>query len=183
MKSRLLLLLFVTVMLLCVVSVMRSALRLSDAHMHADARQSALHDTAALAAEITALRDQEQRVERQSRPEQDVIARVNAVLSKIGLPQSSFSGLSPETDVAVQSRSSTSGSEPRLRRQTVRLNLSDLDLAELGQFLAAWRETNPMWTTTRIDLNHKTGRNVSGNRYDVTILLSALYLSEQEASA
>lgn len=193
MTSRLPAILFIAVAILCGVGVTRSAWRLSDAHRQVNARERAVHDTAALAAEITTLREQEQRVERQSRPEQDVIARVNAVLSKIGIPQNRFSGLSPESDIAVQTNGSTSGSysgggghtggEPCLRRQTVRLNLSDLELAELGQFLAAWRRINPMWTTTRIDLNHRTGRDATDNRYDVTILLSAIYLDERESSA
>jgi hypothetical protein len=51
--------------------------------------------------------------------------------------------------------------------------------AELGRFLSDWKEQQPLWAITRIDLAHERRRGRNENRYDVTLVLSAIYVDQR----
>lgn len=155
----------------------RSAARYARAQDQYAAAQRVAQELSSLVEEIIRLRSQRQRIELQPRPAQDVISRVNEALSAIGLDQRHFKGLSPESDVEIpRSDNSMQG----VRRQTLRLSLKSMAPLELGRLLHSWRQHNPTWRPTRIEMTHSGGSNSDENLFDVVILLAALYLDETE---
>jgi hypothetical protein len=104
-------------------SVLLSSGRLSRARGLDRGALSSLAHVAHDAGRVLALRASRQTVAEQKRPEQDVIARVNAVLSEAGLGERHFGGLRPESDSAVPGSA--------CRRQTLRITLRQLGLPEL----------------------------------------------------
>lgn len=123
---------------------------------------------------ILRLRAAEERIAPGKRPEQDVIARVNATLADAGLPLSTFGGQAPESDAAIDNRSAA-GDSSRYRRQAVRLTLRELTVPQLGGFLTRWRATQPAWVPTRLELTHARSTPDSA-RFDVSLLITCVYL-------
>ncbi len=155
--------------LAAVASVLWSAGRLSRARAHDRSAVSSLERVAHDAGRVLALRASRQTVAEQKRPEQDVIARVNAVLSEAGLAERHFGGLRPESDSAVPGSAH--------RRQTLRITLRQLGLAELGAFLERWAASQELWTPTRLELSRAQTQADPG-RYDVSILIAATYIAQ-----
>jgi len=148
------------------------------------AAQIALQQAAGDAQEIMDLRAARQTVESHQRPTQDVIAQVNSVLADVGIPSRALRSLAPESEgSAVASAPTAQGG--RLLQQSLRLVLEDLTPEQVGAWLAQWRIAQPIWTPTRIELAHSRiagageAVNRDGNRYDATILLTALYLADE----
>lgn len=107
------------------------------------------------------------------RPTADVIALVNRVLTQAGIPTTRFAGCTPEGDAAM------SGST-ELRRQSVRLSLQALALADLGTFLATWRAENTVWTPVSIEINH--GADEKAQTFDAQVVLAAVYHAAPKGS-
>lgn len=141
----------------------------SEAHASA---QSAFAATVRDVNEIHELRSQQQRVEHRQRPEEHVLAQVNAVLADAGIPSRRLQSLRPEADVALP------GTDGAYRRQSVQLSFQDLTLMDLGRFLVRWRDSQHIWTPQRIELTKRQGARSSDDAYDATILISAIYLAE-----
>ncbi len=157
------------VMLAAAGSVLLSAGRLSRARAHDRSAISSLEGVAHDAGRVLALRASRQTVAEQKRPEQDVIARVNAVLAEAGLGERHFGGLRPESDSAVPGSAR--------RRQTLRITLRQLGLSELGAFLERWAVSQELWTPTRVELSRAQTQADPG-RYDVSMLIAATYIAQ-----
>lgn len=152
---------------LCVPIVI-SAGRLSDARMQHDAAVTAQQRLIDEAQQIIRLQSKQQRIAEHKRPEQDVIARVNATLAEAGIPSERFGGLRPESDAALPNTA--------YRRQSVRISLDALSIAQLGAFLDQWSRTQRLWTPTRLELSHARSK-IDDDRYNVVILITATYLA------
>lgn len=158
--------------------------RLSDAAMNRDAAERSLESALRDAREVLDLRAQAQRVETRQRPQEHVLAQVNAALAHAGVPARRLQGLRPDADVALPG---TAGghSAVRLRRQSLTLSFQQMELPELGAFLTAWREQQALWIPSRIELTKArggAGRGGTGvdDQYDVTLVVSAVYLDESQ---
>ncbi len=152
---------------LCIPIVV-SASRLSDARMQHDAALTAQQRAIDEAQQIIRLQSKQQRIAEHKRPEQDVIARVNATLAEAGIPPERFGGLRPESDAALP--------DSTYRRQSVRISLDELSIAQLGAFLGQWSQSQHLWTPTRLELSHTRNR-IDDDRYNVVILITATYLA------
>ena len=152
---------------LCVPIVI-SASRLNDARMQHDAALAAQHRVIDEAQQIIRLRSKQQRIAEHKRPEQDVIARVNTTLAEAGIPPERFGGLRPESDSALPNTD--------YRRQSVRISLDELSIAELGAFLDQWSQAQQLWTPTRLELSHARSK-MDDDRYNIVILITATYLA------
>ena len=162
----------VTVVL--VLPLVAGARHLTGAREQLRSVQTSLSRTVADVNRVLALRGREQRVAEQKRPDQDVIARVNAALAGAEIPTSRFSGLRPHSDSPLP------GADRDLayRRQTVNVRLRQLTIAELGAFLETWTDTQDLWTATTLELSHV--RNTADPaRFDISILLSATYVADR----
>ena len=126
---------------------------------------------------IERLRSLQERVAERKRPEQDVIARINTVLDEAGLPARHFSSVRPESDSAMPGQG-TEGTGGTYRRQTLRVSLQDLTVRELGAFLSHWQSAQPLWTPSRIEINHARANRAETDRYDAVILITATYVAE-----
>lgn len=124
-------------------------------------------------AEISQLRGHEQHVAEHKPPERDVIARINDAIQQSGLSPRTFASLAPEADTAL-------ATNKQFRRQTLRLNLHSMDLAQFGSFLSVWRESQTVWTITQIELTHSRDRSCEPC-YDATLVLSAIYIQGIDA--
>jgi len=144
-----------------------------DAHQQLRAGQAQLTAIERDVAEIIALRGLDQHIADRKPPERDVIARVNAALTRAGLPASALTSLTPESDAALPDNS-------QYHRQTLRLSLRSLDIQRLGTFLSAWRNSQLVWTITQIELTHSRERNCE-MCYDATLVLSAIYVQGADA--
>lgn len=142
--------------------------RLANARDQQISAQITLANLTSNAQSIIDLRSKQQIISISKRPDQDVIAKVNATLSDVGIPSSHFDSLRPESDGALP--------DSKYRRQSVRINLNELTVAELGAFLNLWSLTQKLWTPTRIELLHCRNKS-NANRYNITILVTATYLA------
>ncbi len=151
-----------------------SARRMESAQSLLESSRSQLRSTTNTAQRVMDLRVRKQQIADRKRPEQDVIARVTSSLARAGVPSDRLAGLRPDSDSALRIDSD----EGTYRRQAIRFSLTRLSIAELGAFLSDWRRSHPLWTPTQIELLH--ARNQTDvDRYDVSILLSTIYLAEQ----
>lgn len=153
--------------LLCIFTAM-SGNRLASAKSQMNSAQLTLVNLTKDAQSIIDLRSKQQVISESKRPEQDVIARVNSTLADVGIPSSHFDSLRPESDGAFP--------ESKYRRQSVRIILNEITVAELGAFLNQWSLTQKLWTPTRIELLHNRNKSNS-DRYKITILITATYLA------
>lgn len=161
---------FVLVTLPVIVCAQRNAQaagRLASAH---DAYDRAIRD----AEEIIDLRSKQQTINAAQRPPQDVIALVNSTLASVGIPSNRLQNLFPESDSTLAS--GNIGAGPAYKLQSIRLTLEGLSVQEIGAFLSEWRASQQVWTPSRIELNHV--RKQDENCYNVTIVLSAIYIAE-----
>lgn len=127
--------------------------------------------------EVLALRSRRQVVNAAERPPQDVIAQVNGVLAATGIPGNRLKSLTPETDAALTNQPESSNSSAlQYRKQSLRLTLEGLTVQEIGTFLRQWKTSQQVWTCSRIELTHARDR-ADANRYDINILLSAIYVA------
>jgi hypothetical protein len=133
------------------------------------------------AQEIIELRSRQQVVNTAERPTQDVIAQVNAVLSEVGIPTNRVKSLTPESDGAINSAKGTAQTGSIYRKQSLRMTLENLTVQEIGNFLLQWRAAQKIWTAVEIELTHvhsSTKDKTGENRYDASIVLSAVYVSQ-----
>ncbi len=120
------------------------------------------------------MRTREERIALQERPREDVIALVNAALAEAGLPARHFSDLRNESDSALPQ----TGNDANFayRTQSLSLTLREMRPADLGGFLAAWEQTQSAWIVTRITLTHPTRSRRDDDRFDITLIVTALYV-------
>ena len=145
-----------------------SASRLNHARLQHDATLTAQQRIIDEAQQIIRLRSKQQQIAEHKRPEQDVIARVNATLAEAGIPPERFGGLRPESDAALP--------DSPYRRQSVRISLDELSVTQLGAFLGRWSRTQQLWTPTRLELSHARSK-IDDDLYNVVILITATYLA------
>lgn len=154
--------------------------RLSTAHDRLERASLALIALESDAAELARLRSRTERIAWRKRPEQDVLARVNATLAEAGLSPSHLSDLREESDSTIGAPSREGAATPNWRRQSIRLTLADTTTAELGAFLQRWLETQPLWTPSRIELaKSQSPANTTGGAHDrfvITLTLTATYV-------
>ena len=175
-RSAILLLLVLAAAMLILVINSR---RLTAAENELDAARKSLNAAMTDAREILQLRAQRQRIAHAEHPTQDVIARINSVIAEAGLPSRCFKSLTPSSNTVINNAGgSASDGTIKYRRQSLRLSLEDLEPPELGRFLTRWRSTQPLWTITSIELAHQRSRNRTDGRYDITIILTALYVAD-----
>lgn len=144
-----------------------------------DAAAASFRTASADSREVLRLRGMAQRINDRPRPEQDMIARVHAAMQQAGLDvPRHFQSLRLEGDVELPG-AGTPGAG--LRRQSVAVSLSDLNLAQLGVLLMQWRRDQPLWDITRLELTHVRGASPSAeaDRYDVAMSFSAIYASQE----
>jgi hypothetical protein len=135
-----------------------------------NAAQEALRTTMHQAAEIEQRRARGSTVSYEQRPDQDLVARLNESLAAAGIPSGSLRNVSAQ---GVEGPLKDDGVP--VYRQTSRVTVGAVTPAVLGRLLLHWRAENPQWTITQIELVHtRSGRDT--NEYDVTMLLSALYV-------
>lgn len=174
---------YAAVIVVAAVPIGLSWQRLAHAQGSLRAAQDSLERLSQDAKELLELGSRQEQISLQQRPAQDVIALVNAVLAEIGLPARHLRSLTPESDGALDAGSagaSGHADEAKIRRQSLRLTLENLNVRDLGAFLARWRSSQSVWTATRIELTHvrsaASTASLDENRYDASILISALYL-------
>ncbi len=114
--------------------------------------------------EILALRANAPRVSFAEHDPAAVLSRVNELLIDAGVSSQCFEKLAPDSTTRA-----TSGA---LRRQSMRLSLRSIALPELGQFFALWRDREPQWTPSRLEVT----RRREDDRLDVAIVLSTWVL-------
>lgn len=139
---------------------------------------------------ITDLRQAQPRIARAEHPTQDVIADVNRVLDGVGLDAAVLRSLSPQRDESIESADATGGiggggGGDMYRRQVMRLSLAELEPAELGAFLMAWRDAEPLWKITRLEMTHPRNlrpNDTNAGRYDVALDLTAIYVDAQSTT-
>lgn len=104
----------------------------------------------------------------QPRPEPDLVARIGAQMSGVGL------------DPAQVSRVNVSAPQPvgegALRRQTANLTMSLSAPGDLARWLAAWSAAEPAWTVTSVRLD-RTARG-SGPPYTASLSLESLHRAD-----
>ncbi len=147
--------------------------------------RAALQQTTRDAQSIIDLRSRSQTVETRQRPAQDVIAQVNAALAEVGIPSSHLRSLTPEAETsAAPSSESGRSNRPSLLKQSVRLTLAGLTPQQIGAFLVHWRSAQHIWITDRLEIvrdrsnrSELEDRSLAGNRYETTIVMTALYVA------
>jgi hypothetical protein len=138
--------------LLWALAILGSALALAvaapgGARAHAAAKRElvALRATTAHAHELASLRSRLAHQVTEPQGGAGTLAeRVAAALAEAGLPSSALQGVSPESRVG-------GGGSSGVTRRRATLTLAGT-LPQIGRFLDAWRNREPAWTATGIDL-------------------------------
>lgn len=146
MKSRLLLLWLAT-LVLSTSALSWSSVRYRSARENLTRETARLHRVQAQVQELLQL-PAFHSSERSSRP--TLAARVAEAMAQSGLPPSLLENLSAETE------RHTDSSSPIARRGAT-LTLSPVTLPDLGRFLVRWREREPDWLVTGVDLKPRPG--------------------------
>jgi hypothetical protein len=161
----------VAILAVLALPIVISAKRLTAANHQWQKTHNELASAGHSAARVMELRSQQQTVAEQKRPDQDVIARINAVLAEAGIPTSSLAGVTPESDTEL-------AGGKFLRCQSIRISLKELTVQQIGDLLAYWTERQPLWVPTRIELVHvKTADEQHAGLYAMNVLLSATYVA------
>ena len=147
----------------------RSASAQADAH---NARAEA-ESLAGRLTEVQRLRPQQETALLASKPTESVSASLRAALAGGGVGDGVLRSVNPGTDEAVSSVPGDTG--PGYRRQTIAVELAPVTTRQVGEFLRAWRASEPAWVVTRIDLNHQ-GPDTETN-YSARLTLSTTYLA------
>jgi len=125
---------------------------------------------------VLTLRQRQERISWRQRPAEDVIATVNAALADAGLPSRHLAGVRNDADIAIHAASSDRGSA-EYRQQSLSIDLREMTAGDIGQFLVAWTRLQSVWTAVRVTITHPRSRgNEGSNRFDVNIIISALYV-------
>lgn len=121
--------------------------------------------------ELDSLRGQKQTALLDSPPTESMSAAVRASLKAIGLPDTTLRTLAGSPDEAL--------SGPGLegyRRLSITLQLTPITTKQLGQFLGAWRTTEPAWLVTRIELIHSAPETDANSTYDAHVTLATTFV-------
>ena len=149
-------------------------------HRYLDARSDAsvaLHQLELVstdAREIASVRAAAPPESRRNRPPPGLTTRVANVVSKAGLPQPTLQNLSPENETSV------GGSN--LRKQTAKMTLEPLTLPELGKFLEEWRNAEPVWTMTSIDITPTRGKAAADRPLRAIIGIETVFADSKEGN-
>lgn len=87
-----------------------------------------------------------------------------------GLRDITVRSVTPAGDRALESGSAGG---PARRAQSVRIVLGPVTVDDLGAFLARWRQDQPLWTISAVDL----GSPRDGS-YQATLTASAVYVAD-----
>ena len=181
-RQTMLLLSIVAALSALMITLCASRLRTASAEV-ASARR-ALEQTTRDAQSIIELRHRSQTIETRQRPTQDIIAQVNAALAEVGIPSSHLRSLTPEAETsAAQAGESGLSSRLPLLKQSVRVTLAGLSPQQIGAFLVHWRSAQHIWIADRLEIvrdrssrSEEEERSLAGNRYETTIVMTALYV-------
>ncbi|MBX3356676.1 MAG: hypothetical protein KF724_13355 [Phycisphaeraceae bacterium] len=142
------------------------------------AREAAAHSVAEDARQVLSLRSLRQRASMGERPRQDLITRINETMSAVGIPRGALGGVTTDTDGPISSAADLApGGE--LRAQAMRVALKGIQPQQLGAFLEHWRETQPLWTPTNIEMSRAPSKDAApgAERFDISLVLSVLYVA------
>ena len=103
------------------------------------------------------------------RPDADVISRIHAALSRVGIPTRVLSDVGQVSDVALPG-------EPPRRAQSVRFTLNPIAPPRLGEFLSAWRSAESTWAVTQVELSTDARPGDESAAYLATLTISAVYV-------
>jgi len=140
---------------------------------HAIERQEAVE---AKIQEVLSLRARRQRVDETKRPEQDIVAQINAALAEVGIRSDRLRELEPVADASV---AGSGENGLRYKRQSVSATLEELTPLELGRFLETWREKQAVWVPERIELYHVRNQPEPATLYSMRMVMSASYVSDE----
>lgn len=176
-RSLLLAILFVVA--LVVATVVVGAARMASARGECADAVSRYDAAQQQALRVTQLRGQSRTAGLERRTVEAVLPQINLVLADAGIPTTQLRNVAPESDAEIAGQL---GSGPgRYRRQSVRVNVSNLTTHEIGLFLRSWRTVAGEWTPGRIELTHTTDRRAL-DRYDVGLLVSTVYYQDGETT-
>jgi hypothetical protein len=159
-------LMIVATVLVVATAIGLGGLRAARASNSLDVAQDGWNKLVAEADEVASLRARNPTASWAEHDASAVLARVNAVLADAGVRAEQFGRLAP--DAAGNARSKAGP----VKRQAMRLALNDLSCVELGAFLSLWREREPLWVPTRIELAR--AREEEAKRVDCAIVLTTL---------
>jgi hypothetical protein len=86
------------------------------------------------------------------RPAPGVAAKLGDTLASCGIPTASLADVTPQPDAPVPGASG-GARITGLRRQRTMLTLSPVTLPQLGAFLQTWRQRQPDWCVTGIEVS------------------------------
>jgi hypothetical protein len=115
------------------------------------------------------------------RPAPGVAGRLSAALTTSGIPSAVLADVSPQADAPFHDGPGRTGSAG-LRRQRTSLTLTSVTLSQLGAFLGVWRQQEPCWIVTSIDLSpERTGKETAADAggqlpLHAVLIMDAVYL-------
>jgi tetratricopeptide (TPR) repeat protein len=137
---------------------------------------AALHNQASTLAqrvdEIERLRPRRATALLASRPTESVSAALREALAAAGVGDAPLRSVAPGADEPLRTGNAE---EAEYRRQSVSVTLAPITVRQLGAFLAAWRDAEPAWIVTRLDLTHAGPDTEPDSTYDARLTLTTPY--------
>jgi hypothetical protein len=114
---------------------------------------------------VVALRDQHPAVVAGIRADTDLLARIQHSLGQIGLPASACTGVMPRGDEMH--------SEGILRRRSEAITLTGFSIADLGRWLAEFRQADNPWRVIELQCTAGGGEgSLDRNHYSINLLVA-----------
>lgn len=169
-SSRELVLAFGAVALACICGPALGWRAWSSAQADLDAAASLHAQTVADARRLEGLSRRRAVFSDQPRPEPDLVARIGAQVTAVGL------------DPALVTRVNVSAPRPvgdgSLRRQTAGVTMSIASPGDLARWLAGWAEAEPAWTVASVRLDRAGGSRSAPPGYTAALTLESLHRAE-----
>lgn len=136
------------------------------------ASRMAAETLAAGLAEIQSLRSRNATATLGTPPEGAVTTALLMTLDKVGLPEESLRQQSAGGEMAIAP--GTPGQPAATRRDAMAV-IGPISLRQLGDFFAAWKNDQPSWVLTQLDLSHVGSPKDA--TYTATLKLTTVYVT------
>jgi len=162
-------------------AVLISSARYEDARTR---HRDAIALRAAHASDVSRLRallSRDAVIDDRPRAEQDLLARLNAVLVNTGVDKDAITDIRIEEPRSLQGAGGSGGAEHS--SQQAEAVLTAVSPSSIAEFLAAWSNQEPLWAITSVRLDHTgTGRRARAStaldeRYRAVIRFENIFLS------
>ena len=164
---------FVALAAVAVAGPVCASIRLSAATRERDSSLKSLEEASRLALSVEAMERSRPWGLDKSLPPADMTPRLLRALEVAGVPKDRLKSV--RQSASKQPSPQTASDVDSIRQRTVAVSIEPLTFSEIGSILGAWREIEPHWIVSMIDIKHAPG---SARRGSLRLDLTRTYITQ-----